>query len=155
MLNCRYVLELCSKCQSQKYYIADILGKVPSYSSSSQHGLSSGLFLLLLLRLVPASSLLTRGWGVSARTVFNHIKCITCYIWFTWGCWSWHWWGSTQKKGHKSSIHDGSIWWRNERGRDLISGEMFRSVAQSSKFPSSPTPELMRIILLQESPGGI
>ena len=65
------------------------------------------------------------------------------------------WRGSTQKKGHKYSIHDGSIWWRNERGRDLISGEMFRSVAQSSKFPSSPTPELMRIILLQESPAGI
>ena len=37
MLNCRYVLELCSKCQSQKYYIADLLGKVPSYSSPSQH----------------------------------------------------------------------------------------------------------------------
>ena len=85
------------------------------------------------------------------RSVFNHIKCITLrYVLHLiymrllelLGCWGRHWWGSTQKKGHKSSIHDGSIWWRNGRWKGKGSYNIRSNVSICcTELPLLPPPD--------------
>ena len=115
--------------------------------------------LLLLLRAGPASSLLTReGEGVSSgpsSITLNALR-VSSNLHGAAGA------GTDGDQHKRRDTNLRSMTARFDEGmgggreRDLIiSGAMFRSVAQSSPSSLLPTPELMRIILLQESPGGI
>ena len=179
MLHCRYVLQV-----SEPETLTDIiLGKYWVLSSSLPPSPSPSVMYVLWARLceglcgsgildcplllfpIESWASLARLWtrGSQPRPIFNHIKCITSRYVTLRVTSNLH--GAAGADGDQHKRRDTNLRSMTARfdegmggGRErdlIISGAMFRSVAQSSPSSLLPTPELMRIILLQESPAGI